>query len=228
MSAGEIAILGGALALTGLMAWYFFGPRRSRQADVGDGVQIVRVTVKGGYSPDVIQVAPGVPVRVMFDRQESGDCSSRVVFPEFKVNKILPAFETTTVEFLPEALGEYEFACGMGMLHGKLRVVGEAAGSHGSSSAVGNILVGESASVGDTSGGRDVHITATADMAGGGDPLGAAAAAESADVEERERNTEIVETPTASATLAWRWRSTPGSTTRPPATSPGLPTAGLT
>ncbi len=77
MSAGEIAILGGALVLTGLMAWYFFGPRRSRQADLGDGVQIVRVIVKGGYSPDVIQVAPGVPVRMMFDRQESGDCSSR-------------------------------------------------------------------------------------------------------------------------------------------------------
>ena len=90
------------MILTGLMAWYFFGPRKSRQAELGDGVQIVKVTVKGGYSPDVIQVASGVPVRMLFDRQESGDCSSRVVFPDFKVNQTLPAFETTAVQFLPD------------------------------------------------------------------------------------------------------------------------------
>ena len=77
MSPTQVAILVGALALTGLMAWYFFGPKKSRLAELADGVQIVRVTVKGGYSPDVIQVATGVPVRLLFDRQESGDCSSR-------------------------------------------------------------------------------------------------------------------------------------------------------
>jgi P-type Cu+ transporter len=126
MSVSDVAILAGSLVLTGLLAWYFFGPKKLRQAELADGVQIVRVTVKGGYSPDVIQVASGVPVRMLFDRQESGDCSSRVVFPDFKVNQILPAFETTTVDFLPEALGEYGFACGMGMLHGTLRVVGGA------------------------------------------------------------------------------------------------------
>ena len=65
-----------------------------------------------------------MPVRLLFDRQESGDCSSRVVFSDFKVNQVLPAFETTTVELLPEEPGEYQFACGMNMLHGKLRVAG--------------------------------------------------------------------------------------------------------
>ena len=76
------------MVLTGLLAWYFFGPKKSRQAELADGVQIIKVTVKGGYSPDVIQVATGVPVRLLFDRQESGDCSSRVVFPDFKVNRL--------------------------------------------------------------------------------------------------------------------------------------------
>jgi len=306
MNVSEVATVGGALVLTGLMAWYFFGPKKSRHAEMSEGVQIIKVTVKGGYNPDVIQVASGVPVRMMFDRQESGDCSSRVVFPDFKVNQILPAFETTTVEFLPAQPGEYGFACGMGMLHGKLRVVGDAASadSQGSSSAValaappatreqscpdndisssaqlvaratltdgtqvvgvtveggyrpdvvrvvpgipvrlvfdrqedsacserllvpdlgvdvalpaferttvalpplaegaheftcgmgmlrGNILVGESASVPDSSDGRDAQVSATVVVAGGPDPLGAAAAAESADAEERERNAEI-------------------------------------
>ena len=136
MSVSDVSILVGSLVLTGLMAWYFFGPKKSRQAELADGVQIVKLTVKGGYSPDVIQVASGVPVRMLFDRQESGDCSSRVVFPDFKVNQILPAFETTTVDFLPEEPGEYGFACGMGMLHGTLRVVGEVSPDAGGASSV--------------------------------------------------------------------------------------------
>ena len=134
MSISEVAVLGGALILTVLMGWSFFGPKKSRHAELADGVQVIKVTVKGGYSPDVIQVVPGVPVRLLFDRQESGDCSSRVVFADFKVNQTLPAFETTAVEFTPEVPGEYEFACGMSMLHGKLRVVGAAAGSFKSTS----------------------------------------------------------------------------------------------
>ena len=134
MSVSEVLIVVLAVVLTGLMGWYFFGPKRSRRAELEGGVQVVKVTVKGGYSPDVIEVAPGVLVRLLFDRQETGDCSSRVVFSDFKVNQVLPAFETTTVEFLPQVPGEYEFACGMNMLHGKLRVVGDAplaSGDHG-------------------------------------------------------------------------------------------------
>ena len=55
------------------------------------GVQRLEVTVKGGYSPEVIRVRQGVPVELTFDRQESGDCTSRVVFPDFRVSAALPA-----------------------------------------------------------------------------------------------------------------------------------------
>ena len=127
MSVSELLVLVGGLVLTSLMAWYFFGPKKSRQAEFDDGVQVIKVTVKGGYSPDVIQVVAGVPVRMLFDRQESGDCSSRVVFPEFHVNQTLPAYATTAVEFVPERPGEYEFACGMNMIRGRLQVVDDGA-----------------------------------------------------------------------------------------------------
>ncbi len=125
MSASEVLIVAGALVLTGLMGWFFFGPKKSRMAELVDGVQVVEVTVKGGYSPDVIRVAAGVPVRMLFDRQESGDCTSRVVFADFGVNQTLPAYGTTAVEFVPKEPGEYEFACGMNMIRGRLQVVGE-------------------------------------------------------------------------------------------------------
>lgn len=113
-----------ALVLTGALAWFFFGPRKSSHAQLEDGFQVVRVTVKGGYHPDLLQVRPGSPVRIVFDRQESGDCSSRVVIPDFKVNELLPAHAATAVEFTPMEEGTYSFACGMNMIRGTLRVAG--------------------------------------------------------------------------------------------------------
>jgi Cu+-exporting ATPase len=123
MTMTEFAIVIGAVILTALMGWFFFGPRRSSKAEIHDGVQVVTIVVKGGYSPDVVEVTQGVPVQLIFERQESGDCSSRVVRPDFKVNQTLPAYATTTVDLMPDTPGDYGFACGMNMLHGTLRVV---------------------------------------------------------------------------------------------------------
>lgn len=119
----NVIIIAGAVVATGLLAWYFFAPRAARRATVADGVQVQTVTVRGGYSPAVVELEQGVPARLLFDRQEAGDCSSRVVFPDFKVNQNLPAYATTAVEFVPDRVGDFEFACGMNMLHGTVRVV---------------------------------------------------------------------------------------------------------
>ena len=48
-------VIGGALVVTGLLWWFFFGPKRAGQVSLEDGVQVVRVTVDGGYIPDVIE-----------------------------------------------------------------------------------------------------------------------------------------------------------------------------
>src|SRR5207249_1081119 len=60
--------------------------------------------------------------RILFDRQESGECTSRVVFPDFALNRALPAYATTAVEFMPSKAGRFGFACGMNMVHGTLLV----------------------------------------------------------------------------------------------------------
>ena len=118
-------VVGTAVVLSGLLGWFFFGPKRAGRVTVEDGVQVVTVTVDGGYSPDLIEgVRPGVPVRLLFDRRESGECTSRVVMPDFKVNAALPAYRTTAVEFVPVEAGEYRFACGMNMVSGVIRVNG--------------------------------------------------------------------------------------------------------
>lgn len=122
MSLGEVVVtVVGVLLALGL-GWYFFGPKEAARAQLSAGVQQIDVMVKGGYSPSLIRVREGVPVRLVFDRQENGDCTSRVVFPDFQVSRSLPAFAKTAVEFTPDRAGEFGFACGMNMVHGTLLV----------------------------------------------------------------------------------------------------------
>lgn len=112
-----------ALAVTAAVLWFFFAPRKAFRARVGNGVQEAVVEVKGGYSPAVIEAEAGLPLRLIFDRKEDGECSSHVVFSDFGVDLALPPFRTTTLTIHPDEPGEYGFACGMNMLHGTLRVL---------------------------------------------------------------------------------------------------------
>jgi Cu+-exporting ATPase len=59
-------------------------------------------------------------LRLTFDRQEDGDCSARVVFPELGVNRWLAPHARTMLELRADRTGTFEFACAMNMLHGTL------------------------------------------------------------------------------------------------------------
>lgn len=119
----EIFVLVGAAALIGFIVWYFFGEREAVAASLSDsGVQEIKVTVKGGYSPDVIVVKQGMPVKLDFYRDETATCTEQVVFGDFGIARDLPAFKSTSIEFTPDKAGEFVFACGMNMVRGKLVV----------------------------------------------------------------------------------------------------------
>jgi P-type Cu+ transporter len=118
----EIGVTAGAMALMAALAWYFFGSRRGARSEVRDGIQEVEIEVKGGYSPDLIHVRQGVPLRLVFDRREAGECTSRVVFEDLGVDAYLPPHERTAVELVPDRPGRFRFACGMNMVHGMLVV----------------------------------------------------------------------------------------------------------
>jgi Cu+-exporting ATPase len=122
MNVTDLLVIGAGVLLIAFLAWYFFGPKEASQTQLVGRVQEIRVTVKGGYSPDLIRVRQSVPLRILFDRQESGECTSRVVFPDFAVNRSLPAYATTAVELIPKKAGKFGFACGMNMVHGTLVV----------------------------------------------------------------------------------------------------------
>src|SRR5262245_16969204 len=128
MTGTELAVIAGALVSIAFLAWFIFGSRKARLAELRGAAQEATVTVKGGYVPNLVRVRQGVPLRLIFDRQDSGECTSRVVLPDFGISASLPAFATTTVELLPERAGEFGFACGMNMVHGRLLVAEVAPG----------------------------------------------------------------------------------------------------
>ncbi|HEU4542768.1 MAG TPA: heavy metal translocating P-type ATPase [Jiangellaceae bacterium] len=117
-----VVTIGVALTLMVVLGRYFFGPKKAGFAELRGGRQEITVAVRGGYDPSIIRARQGLPLRLVFDRRESNDCSARVVFPDLGVTKVLPAFGKTTVEFTPEQPGELGFACGMNMLHGTILV----------------------------------------------------------------------------------------------------------
>lgn len=123
MDSTEIAVIIGGVVAISFVLWYFFGERESVAANVGaEGVQEIKITVKGGYSPDTIVVREHVPVRLNFYRDETASCSEQVIFTDFGISKHLPPFKTTSIEFTPDRAGEFTFMCGMSMMRGKLIV----------------------------------------------------------------------------------------------------------
>lgn len=124
MSWDRVLVNGVGLALIAFIVWFFWFVKAKgvhAAATVG-GYQEQMVLVKGGYTPDVIVVEAGKPVRLNFVRQESASCSEMVLLPAFGKSARLPEGETVPVEFLPKERGEFEFACQMGMLRGKIVV----------------------------------------------------------------------------------------------------------
>jgi len=126
MNTIQIFVILSGIVLTILITWYFwFAPKAQTRVVVSaSGAQEVAITVKGGYTPDVIVVQKGRLVRLTFTRQESSACSEMVLFPDFKQSAKLPEGEPVNVEFTPDKPGEYGFQCQMGMLRGKVIVGG--------------------------------------------------------------------------------------------------------
>lgn len=116
-----------AAALTWLVLRFFFGMQKATAGamDASGERQSATITVKGGYSPAVISMRTGTPITLTFDRQETGECTSHVVFADLGLDAMLPGNATTDVELPALPAGEYPFACGMNMVHGLLRVEGE-------------------------------------------------------------------------------------------------------
>jgi RND family efflux transporter MFP subunit len=85
--------------------------------------QAVSVTLtEKGYQPDSIRLRSNVLARLTFTRKVEQGCGTEVVFPDYGIRRELPFNTPVVIEFTPGKAGEFKFACGMDMLHGKLIV----------------------------------------------------------------------------------------------------------
>ncbi len=130
-----------AAAVTALLVWYFFSLQKGGYTTVEGDSQSISIGVQGGYSPALIQAEAGKPLTIHFDRKESGECTSHVVFSDLGIDSYLPANRTTAVTLPALKAGDYPFACGMNMVHGMLRVSGnyEPSEDEKTASAVQNV-----------------------------------------------------------------------------------------
>ena len=123
MTAQDWMVVAAGVATVAAINWYFLGtPRSAATASTADGRQSVEIEVRGGYNPGTVRVKRGVPLRLVFSRQEDSSCSEEVLIPALRVKRFLPPFAKTAVDVTPTEAGTFEITCGMAMLHGQLVV----------------------------------------------------------------------------------------------------------
>ena len=94
-----------------------------------DGRQVVDVVVDRGYHPDAIIARAGLPLRLVFRRDDDDACSERVVFSSPHLDRRLAATGPTTIDLPAQPPGEVRFTCGMGRYRGRIELTEEPAPS---------------------------------------------------------------------------------------------------
>ncbi len=126
---GDFVVLGFALAFIAWELWYFRG--RRDYVSPGDPTkskaQEFRVTLQGGFDPDLVLVEAGQPVRLDVLRCEVDPAAEQLAFDTLKVTKSLPEFTRTSVDFIPQEPGDYRFFWGTCEGYVIAQVGGEAA-----------------------------------------------------------------------------------------------------
>ena len=112
------------IALVGFIVRFFWLKRSTglRATETSGGYQEAMILMKGGYTPDTITVRSARPVRLNFQWQETASFSDKIVFTDFQKSVDLPTGQTIAVEFLPKEVGEFAFACPMGIFRRRLIV----------------------------------------------------------------------------------------------------------
>ncbi len=87
-----------------------------------EDIQVIRMTQSAsGYSPDVLRVKAGIPVRWIITSTSSYTCASSMVVPSLRIRTNLTKGENI-IEFTPLEKGQIPYSCSMGMYRGLILV----------------------------------------------------------------------------------------------------------
>lgn len=80
-----------------------------------DGVQVISISARGGYSPRKTVAKAGIPTVLNVETNGTFDCSSALYLPSMNVQKALPASGETQVDLGTPQVGVFRGTCSMGM-----------------------------------------------------------------------------------------------------------------
>lgn len=122
MNATRITIIAAVLIVTGTFMFVLArkAPEGVQAAPVNnvvvtDGVQVIDLTAKGGYSPLESVAKAGIPTILRVSTQGTFDCSSALRIPEMDISRSLPASGVTEIDLGTPQPGKLQGTCSMGM-----------------------------------------------------------------------------------------------------------------
>ena len=80
----------------------------------------LRIVVRGGFSPETIDVPAWKPLRIVFRREETGLASETVIFRSLGLSATLPPHQDVPLDLPALKPGQYEFTGQLESLRGRL------------------------------------------------------------------------------------------------------------
>lgn len=120
MKSTAVAIVIAGLMIGGTILFTNRGVESQSAVDAGnvsivDGVQIVEIDARGGYSPRKSVAQAGIPTIIRFNTKGTFDCSLAVRIPSMNISKFLPQTGSTDIEIGERSAGTLSGSCSMGM-----------------------------------------------------------------------------------------------------------------
>ncbi|AIF53330.1 sulfite exporter TauE/SafE family protein [Pelosinus sp. UFO1] len=117
-----LAIAGLNLPFSDLTAKGTNGTSMVTKAQIDNGVQTIRMSANNrGYTPNVLYVQKGVPVKWIVDGEQITSCNNQIIIPTLNSKKKL-SYGENIIEFTPQDQ-DISFSCWMGMIRGVIKVV---------------------------------------------------------------------------------------------------------
>lgn len=111
-----VAIIGVAFMLSGDDPQEEGGESVAPQnLSIENGVQVIEIRAKGGYSPRKTIAVADMPTVIRFDTKGTFDCSSALTIPSLGIQKNLPMNGTTDIDIGTPQAGTLFGSCSMGM-----------------------------------------------------------------------------------------------------------------
>lgn len=89
---------------------------QAQSVEILDGVQYIRISAGGGYSPQVTKAKGGIPTKLIVKTDGTFDCSLSLVIHSINYQKVLPPTGEELIDIGTPKTGEqFQGVCGMGM-----------------------------------------------------------------------------------------------------------------